>query len=154
MDSSNLEELLTGELSTDLPEETSEANTEEPDLSTYLTVSKEEELVAVPEKSQNVLAEGSETESVDTESKEESRKKRQTNEENHHDTYQHLDQLTNETDSSRLPVEHRGLDDEENEHDSHEGHDHSGSSQSAPWSSMLAVLFFFVGLTRYQLHHL
>lgn len=154
----------------------SEDYTEQPDLSTVLTVVKDEEIVAVPENPENVLAEGSDK-------VEESRQKRQTDDGLHHEVLKHLEKQFKDIVSSQVPVEHRGVLDEngqsvkdlhdqvlknfkdlvssqlpvehrgildDNEHD----HPHSGSSQLSPLFSMAAALLLFAGLTRFQHHHL
>lgn len=193
---SNLEELLSGsELSTDLP---SEDYTEQPDLSTILTVVKDEDIIAVPENPENVLTEGSDNK------EEQSRQKRQISNDDtafqkeayeqlkkeftrvssgllnehtgllkqvdteveksisnlpkeHQDLIKQMQALQTKVLSGQLPVEHRGIDEDNNDSEMFRvfkfKKPDSGSSQLSPMLSLTAALLLFVGLTRFQ-HHL
>ncbi len=137
--------MLSGEVSTD---PYVDENTEEPGLSTNLAISKADEAddAHAEDAEENVLTDQSDGGETESESK--SRRKRKADDKDHQDDHQHLEQLTQELDSSRLPLEHRGLDD----HDSHEHHDHSGSTHLVPWFSLSSALLLFAGLTR--MHYL
>lgn len=133
-----MEDLLSGEHSTDSP---AEENTAEPDVATILTKDVEAEVES------QALTESSENEKTESEIK--SRRKREAD---GHDDHQHPSgqQSKKQLDSSHLPVEHRGLDFDD--HDS--SHEHSGATHITPWFSVPLALFVFMGIPRINLHQL
>lgn len=143
--------MLSRETTTDIiPEEDS---TTETDSSTALTTAEDGDLASVDEKPHNVLVDDEAAhdgaESANSESR---RRKRQVDDSGHRNDNQHLDQLPQELDSSQLPVEHRGLDDE----DVLEGHqqiEKNGSLNFVPWLSLTSALLLLVGFSRFHLNH-
>ena len=145
---SKIAEVLSVEATTDIPIE--EESTTEPDLSTVLpTTNDVEEISSVEEKSHNVLNDDDNKEKEGAESQSE-RRKRQAIDDERNDS-QHLDKIPQELDSSQLPVEHRGLDDEE-VNDTHQN-ENSSSTTFSPWFSITSTLFLFIGFTRFHLNH-
>lgn len=139
--------MLSVEASTDISPE--EDSTVEADASTTLPTTKDEEIFSVNEKSHNVLNDDDNKENERLESQSH-RRKRQAVDDERNDN-QLLDKIPQELDSSQLPVEHRGLDDEEiNDHHLNKN---SSSTKFAPWFSVTSALFLFIGFTGIQLNH-
>lgn len=145
---SKIAEVLSVEASTDISPE--EDSTVEPDASTTLPTTNDEEISSVDEKSHNVLNDDDNKEIDPVESVASQRRKRQAVDDERNDN-QLLDKIPQQ-DSSQLPVEHRGLDDEE-VNDSHENNN-SSSTKFAPWFSVTSALFLLIGLTGIQLNHI
>jgi hypothetical protein len=144
---SKIAEVLSVEASTDISPE--EDSTVEPDASTILPTTNDEEISSVDEKSHNVLNDDDNKE-IDPVESQSQRRKRQAVDDERNDN-QLLDKIPQQ-DSSQLPVEHRGLDDEE-VNDSHENNN-SSSTKFAPWFSVTSALFLLIGLTGIQLNHI
>ena len=144
---SKIAEVLSVEASTDISPE--EDSTVEPDASTTLPTTNDEEISSVKEKSHNVLNDDDNKENDRVESQSE-RRKRQAVDDERNDN-QLLDKIPQQ-DSSQLPVEHRGLDDEE-VNDSHQNKN-SSSTKFSSWFSVTSALFLLIGFTGIQFNHI
>lgn len=148
---SKIAEVLSREATTDTTAE--EDSTTEPDLSTASSTAEDGDLASVDEKPHNVLSDDeADHEGVKQVGSESERRKRQIDDSDHRNDNQHLDQLPQELDSSQLPVEHRGLDDEDVQ-DAHQQNEKNGSTTFVPWFSLSSALLLFVGFTRFHLNH-
>ncbi len=141
---SKIAEVLSVEASTDISPEDSTA---ESDASTTLPTTNGVEILS-KENSHIVLNDDDkENKGVESQSQ---RRKRQAFDDERNDN-QLLDKIPQQ-DSSQLPVEHRGLDDEE-VNDSLQNQN-SSSTKFAPWFSVTSALFLLIGFTGIQLNRM